>query len=85
MIGRKSIILGFRLFGKLANLVLEVSYLVLILLDIQLTLLIFSPQVSNCLLGSSQFLCVAGAAQHRRRLGPGGGPAVPLKSLDMGL
>ena len=62
----------------------EVSYLILILLDIQLTLFIFSPQVGNRLLGSSEFLSVAGATEHWRRLGAGGA-AVPLEGLDVGL
>ena len=63
----------------------EVSYLILILLDVQLTLLIFSPQVRDCLLGSSQFFGVAGAAEHWRGLRPGGRTAVPLEGLDVGL
>ena len=63
----------------------EVSYLILILLDVQLTLLIFSPQVRDCLLGSSQFFSVAGAAEDWRGLRPGGRTTVPLEGLDVGL
>ena len=65
---------------------LQVSYLVLILLNVQLCLLVFSPEVPDRILGASQLFVSAGLSRENRGgMGLASRAAIPLQRLDMGL